>query len=208
MWSSTRKWQIAIASLLFVLSILVMQDPTELLMDVSENPQDTQRGDYYLRDTAMVLTNTEGQPVYQLLAERMDYFPKLEHTELAAMQLNYFPSIVNGDPPKSSNKSLSASWQFNATRGFLPTDGLLVELTQGVTAQQVLPVNSQFTPLKFATQRVDIYLDDETAVAPASTIRQGKNELQTEEMRLYLAQGLTELEGQVQARYHLSFSAE
>lgn len=198
MWSSARKWQIGIAATLFLLSIFVMQDQNDLLSNgASDNNGNTQRGDYYLRGTTMTLTNPEGAAIYQLQAERMDYYPKFEHSELSALSLDYFANET------STGQTNIDHWQFTATKGFLPNGGVVVELSDGVIAQQILTESSQTSlqPLVFKTEKLDIYLQDDTAVSPVSTITRGDNQFTTDELRLYLNEGLLELDGQVRAHY-------
>lgn len=191
MFSKVRKWQIGIAAAIFVLSILVMQDPEDLSTTFSGAELNTQRGDYYLRQADMVLTDSSGQPLYNLTADKMDYFATDEHAKVHDLQLDYYATA--GD--------LNNHWRFDATDGFVPTGGLLIELRNGVKAQQIFTQNSDLTPLNFNTNRLDIYLNEDTAVAPHSKFQQGQNTLSTDELRVYLQENLIEMEGGIQAEY-------
>lgn len=199
MFSKARKWQIGIATLIFVISILLgYEDNDETANDANEELS-MQHGDYYLRNTRMILTNSTGQPIYNMTAKQMDYYAGNEYAELTALALDYF---ANNDADNANREH----WQFTAQQGFLPSGNIVVELTDRVTAKQLVSTTSpDAIALTIDTERLDIYLQQDIAVSPAATIRRGQDSIMdhidAKGLTINMQTNMTEMAGGIRAQY-------
>lgn len=214
MFSKTRQWQIGIAAFVFVISILLGYEDSDEETSVAKESLKMERGDYYLRDTRMIVTNSAGQPVYNMTASQMDYYAGDEHAELTNLTLDYFANQDTNQPDTSQRETNKQDvetqgehWQFTAKRGFLPPGSTIVELSEAVTAKQI--DTNQPTSRKEAnlagtminTERLDIYLQDDIAVSPAAILQRGADYIDAKAVTINMQTSVTEINGGVRAEY-------